>query len=89
MDGALVGSGYADHLTDADLSLLVAVSQDTDRPSGLEAGASWLRRRPEALPELIGDPRVFRAVFGPADAASARAGRCPAIPRPAGPGPRR
>ena len=73
MDGALVGSGYADHLTDADLSLLVAVSQDTDRPAGLEAGASWLRRRPEALPELVGDPRMFRAVFGPADAASARA----------------
>jgi hypothetical protein len=73
MDSALVGSGYADHLTDADLSLLVSVSQDTERPAGLAAGASWLRRRPEALPELIGDPRVFRAVFGPADAASARA----------------
>jgi hypothetical protein len=73
MDSALVGSGYADHLTDADLSLLVSVSQDTERPAGLAAGASWLRRRPEALPELVGDPRVFRAVFGPADAASARA----------------
>jgi hypothetical protein len=73
MDSALVGSGYADHLTDADLSLLVSVSQDTERPAGLAAGASWLRHRPEALPELIGDPRVFRAVFGPADAASARA----------------
>ena len=73
MDSALVGSGYADHLTDADLSLLVSASQDTDRPAGLAAGASWLRRRPEAIPALIGDPRVFRAVFGPADAASARA----------------
>src|SRR6516225_6988494 len=73
MDSALVGSGYADHLTDADLGLLVSVSQDTDRPAGLTAGASWLRRRPEALPELIGDPGVFRAVFGPADAASPRA----------------
>jgi hypothetical protein len=73
MDGALVGSGYADHLTDADLSLLVSASQDTDRPAGLAAGASWLRRQPEALPELIGDLRVFRAVFGPADAASAQA----------------
>ena len=67
-----MGSGYADHLTDADLGFLVSVSQDTGRPDGLAAGASWLRRRPEALPELIGDPRVFRAVFGPADTASAR-----------------
>jgi hypothetical protein len=71
MDGGLVGSGYADHLTDADLGFLVSVSQATDRPAALAAGASWLRGRPEALPELIGDPRVFRAVFGPGDAASA------------------
>jgi len=75
MDGELVGSGYADHLTDADLGFLVSVSQATDRPAALAAGASWLRSRPEALPELIGDPRVFRAVFGPGDAVPAPSAR--------------
>jgi hypothetical protein len=75
MDGGLVGSGYADHLTDADLGFLVSVSQATDRPAALAAGASWLRGRPEALPELIGDPRVFRAVFGPGDAVPASLSR--------------
>jgi hypothetical protein len=70
MDGGLVGSGYADHLTDADLGLLVSVSQQTGRPAALAAGASWLRSRPEALPELIGDPRVFQAVFGAGDGPS-------------------
>jgi hypothetical protein len=67
VDIGLVGSGYADHLTDADLGLLVSVSQETDRPASLAAGGSWLRSHPDALPELIGDPRVFDAVFGPAD----------------------
>jgi hypothetical protein len=75
VDSGLVGSGYADHLTDADLSLLVSVAQETGRPAVLAAGASWLRGRPEALPELIGDPRVFRAVFGTGDAASAPSAR--------------
>jgi len=70
-----VGSGYADHLTDADLSLLVSVAQETGRPAVLAAGAAWLRGRPEALLELIGDPRVFRAVFGTGDAASAPSAR--------------
>jgi hypothetical protein len=63
MDAAVVGSGYADHLTEADLALLVSLSQEVAVPTP-EAGA-WLRRHPEHLPGLIGDPRVFRAVFGP------------------------
>jgi hypothetical protein len=75
VDSGLVGSGYADHLTDADLSLLVSVAQETGRPGALAAGASWLRSRPEALPELIGDPRVFRAVFGTGDATAAPSAR--------------
>jgi len=65
MDAAVVGSGYADHLTEADLTLLVSVSQEVAVPTP-EAGA-WLRGHPEHLPGLIGDPRVFRAVFGPGE----------------------
>jgi hypothetical protein len=65
MDAAVVGSGYADHLTEADLTLLVSVSQEVAVPTP-EAGA-WLRGHPEHLPALIGDPRVFRAVFGPGE----------------------
>jgi hypothetical protein len=63
MDAAVVGSGYADHLTEADLALLVSVSQEVAVPTP-EAG-TWLRRHPEHLAGLVGDPRVFRAVFGP------------------------
>jgi len=70
-----VGSGYADHLTDADLGLLVSVSQETERPGGLAAGGAWLRSHPDALPELIGDPRVFQAVFGPEEHAPPAAAR--------------
>src|SRR5215472_3138289 len=68
MDAAVVGSGYADHLTEADLALLVSLSQEVAVPTP-EAGA-WLRRHPEHLPGLIGDPRVFQAVFGPDDRAA-------------------
>ncbi|HTV98868.1 MAG TPA: hypothetical protein VMF87_01105 [Streptosporangiaceae bacterium] len=75
MDSGLVGSGYADHLTDADLGLLVSVSQETERPGGLAAGGAWLRSHPDALPELIGDPRVFQAVFGPEEHAPPAAAR--------------
>jgi hypothetical protein len=75
VDSGLVGSGYADHLTDADLGLLVSVSQETERPSGLAAGGAWLRSHPDALPELIGDPRVFQAVFGPEEHAPPAAAR--------------
>ena len=70
-----MGSGYADHLTDADLGLLVSVSQETERPGGLAAGGAWLRSHPDALPELIGDPRVFQAVFGPEEHAPPAAAR--------------
>jgi hypothetical protein len=59
MDGALVGSGYADHLTDADLGLLAKAA---DQPTA--EAAPWLRAHPEQLLGLVGDPRVFQAVFG-------------------------
>jgi hypothetical protein len=75
VDSGLVGSGYADHLTDADLALLVSVSQETDRPASLAAGGSWLRGHPDALPRLIADPHVFDAVFGPEPQTSATAAR--------------
>jgi hypothetical protein len=68
MDAAAVGSGYADHLTDADLGLLASVTQDLREPDWPTAGA-WLRGHPEHLPELIADQRVFQAVFGPGDPA--------------------
>ena len=61
-----MGSGYADHLTDADLALLVSVTQGLTGPAPAAAGADRLRGRPEDVPLLIGDPRVFQAVFGPA-----------------------
>jgi len=65
MDAGLVGSGYADHLTDADLGLLASVTQGAGGSGA--ARAAWLRGRPEHLPGLIGDTRVFRAVFGPGE----------------------
>jgi hypothetical protein len=68
MDAAAVGSGYADHLTDADLGLLASVTQDLREPDWPTA-AAWLRGHPEHLPELIADQRVFQAVFGPGDPA--------------------
>src|SRR5258708_30107247 len=68
MDAGIVGSGYADHLTDADLELLVTVSGGLAEPAPSAAGAG-LRRLPEQLPGLIGDTRVFQAVFGPEDPA--------------------
>jgi hypothetical protein len=76
MDGAVVGSEYAAHLTDADLTLLASAA-GAPAPGGppgavpvLPAGADagWLRRDPAALPDLLGDPRVFGAVFGGGDA---------------------
>jgi hypothetical protein len=70
MDVAVVGSGYADHLTDADLALLVSISQGSARADQAAAGALWLRSHPDELPDLIADPRVFEAVFGPGDTAA-------------------
>src|SRR5260370_18074941 len=70
MDVEVVGSGYADHLTDADLELLASVSPG--RGEGARGGeVAWLRRHPEHLPALLGDPHVFQAVFGPGPAAAA------------------
>ena len=66
MNAEIVGSGYADHLTDADLELLATVSQGPAEPARA-AAVAWLRRHPDHIPELIGDPRVFEAVFGPGD----------------------
>ncbi len=75
MDGAVVGSEYAAHLTDTDLTLLASAA-GAPAPGGppgavpvlpADADAGWLRRDPAAIPELLGDPRVFDAVFGWAD----------------------
>ena len=70
MDVEVVGSGYADHLTDADLELLASVSPGRGEPAR-GAEVAWLRRHPEQLPALLGDPHVFQAVFGPGPAAAA------------------
>jgi hypothetical protein len=74
MDGALVGSEYAAHLTDSDLKLLASVASPGGPrgtiPPDANADAGWLRRDPGAIPALLGDPRVFEAVFGLADDAS-------------------
>jgi hypothetical protein len=69
MDAAVVGSGYADHLTDADLALLASVTQEVREPAW-RAAAAWLRGHPEHLAELIADQRVFQAVFGPGEQAA-------------------
>jgi hypothetical protein len=60
-----VGSGYAEHLTDADLELLTAVS-------GIGSGVAGLRREPAAIPELLDHPRVFEALYGRPGIASGR-----------------
>jgi hypothetical protein len=60
MDGALVGREYADHLTDQDLSLLISAA-------GSAEDLARLRHDPAAIPGLLGDPRVFDAVFGRGD----------------------
>ena len=78
MDGAVVGSEYAAHLTGADLTLLASAAgaPAPGSPPGavpvLPAGAdaAWLSRHPAAIPALLGDPRVFEAVFSWDDASS-------------------
>lgn len=82
MDGALVGSEYAAHLTDSDLKLLAAVAGASPGgspgtlPLDPDADFARLRRDPAAIPALLGDPRVFEAVFGVAgDAARAHPGQ--------------
>jgi hypothetical protein len=59
MDGTSVGSQYAEHVTEADLTLLAAV---TGRTPG-----------PEALPGVLADPQVFEAIFGPGATAAGQA----------------
>ena len=75
MDGAVVGGEYAAHLTDADLTLLASAA-GAPAPGGppgtvpvlpVDADVGWLRRDPAAIPGLLGDPRVFEAVFRWAD----------------------
>jgi hypothetical protein len=57
MSVTYVGSGYAEHLTDADLELLSAVS-------GTGSGVAGLRREPGTIPKLLDHPRVFEALYG-------------------------
>ncbi len=89
MDGTSVSSDFAEHITDADLRLLVAVATGAP-PGGRTAGPGpagtgpagavsvgavaagavpaeaieRLRRDPDAILELLADPRVFETVFG-------------------------
>jgi hypothetical protein len=60
-----VGSGYLDHLTDADLELV-------SRITGARATAAALRRDPGAAPRLLDRPEVYSALFGPAATGSGR-----------------
>jgi hypothetical protein len=72
MNTAAVGTGYADHLTDADLGLLASVLPGrvgSGEPAPA-AGASWLRSHPGSLPDLLTDPQILQAVFGPGEAAA-------------------
>jgi hypothetical protein len=68
MDGGYVATGYADHLTDADLALLASVAGS--RAEAPADAAARLRRQQDELPGLLGHPQVFRAVFGPGDVRS-------------------
>jgi hypothetical protein len=77
MDRLLVGSEYAGHLTDADLSLLASVAAGP-ADTGRAVDASSLRGDPATLLRLLEHPGVLRAVLGPDDAVSGRA--APASP---------
>src|SRR5215471_3068084 len=75
MDRLLAGREYASHLTEADLRLLASVAgppADGGQRGGVAgpaADASWLRRDPAALLQLLEHPGVFSAVLGQGDAA--------------------
>lgn len=71
VDDGYVAAGYADHLTDADLTLLASVTRS--RGEQLPSAPRWLRGHPGELPALLGDPQVFRAVFAPGEAGSSPA----------------
>jgi hypothetical protein len=64
MDSSLVASGYADHLTDADLALLASAAGPR-MTAATAAQVRRLRADPQAAVALLGDPHVFEAVFGP------------------------
>ena len=64
MDSGLVASGYAEHLTDADIALLASAADARMTGATAAAQVRRLRRDPHAVVELLGDPRVFEAVFG-------------------------
>src|SRR5215467_14607780 len=76
MDRLLAGREYASHLTEADLRLLASVAgppADGGQRGGVAgpaADASWLRRDPAALLQLLEHPGVLRAVLGQGDAAA-------------------
>ena len=59
-------SGYADHLTEADLRLLSAVAP-------APGGTARLARDPAGIEARLADPRVFDAVFGSAGVAAGEA----------------
>jgi len=59
-------SGYADHLTEADLRLLSAVAP-------VLGGTAGLARDPAGIEARLADPRVFDAVFGSAGVAAGEA----------------
>jgi hypothetical protein len=64
MNDMPVGSEYAEHLTDADLRLLASATRAPAAAASGDSDVEWLRRNPEALPDLLGDPKAFAAVFG-------------------------
>lgn len=59
-------SGYAEHLTEADLRLLAAVTS-------AHGGAARLARDSAGIEARLADPRVFDAVFGRAAVAAGEA----------------
>ena len=59
MDAISVGSEYAEHITDGDLRLLAAVTGNPPVPG--------------TLPQMLADPQVFDAIFGPGAIASREA----------------
>jgi len=57
VQGAHVGIDYLEHLTDADLELLLSAA-------GRPRSAASLCREPELVPAMFDRPEVFEAVFG-------------------------
>jgi hypothetical protein len=70
MDKVLVGYAYESHLTDTDLMLLVTATGVADGMRHAAESAAQVRQHPSVLPNLLEDPRVFRAVLGDGEQAS-------------------